>query len=217
MNNDLLSLSLAEQTAARLVERILVGEIGPGERLSEAKLAATLDVSRNTLREVFRLLTRDGLLSHQPNRGVSVTTPTLGSILDIYRVRRMIEVPAVANGWYRHAGVARIRAAVERAEAAAEKDDWLSVGSANIEYHKAIVQLADSPRLSTFFSRLTVELRLAFGLLDSPEMLYAPYIPLNRAMLELIEAGEMKEASKQLDAYLSHSERTMMSAFAALE
>lgn len=215
MNNDL-SLSLAEQTAARLVERILMGEIGPGERLSETKIAATLDVSRNTLREVFRLLCRDGLLCHQPNRGVSVAIPTLASILDIYRIRRMIEVPAVAQGWYRHAAVARMHDAVDRAERAADRGDWLVVGSANIEYHTAIVQLADSPRLTTFFARLTVELRLAFGLLDSPEMLHAPYIPMNRAMLQCIDAAQMKEASEQLDTYLAHSERTIMAAFATL-
>ncbi|WP_227667102.1 GntR family transcriptional regulator, partial [Klebsiella pneumoniae] len=41
----------------------------PGARLSERELTSQLDISRNTLREVFRLLTQEGLLRYQPNRG----------------------------------------------------------------------------------------------------------------------------------------------------
>lgn len=211
-----LNPSLSEQTASRLRESILAGEIGPGERLSEAKLAATLDVSRNTLREVFRLLTRDGLLRHEPNRGVFVTSPSLSSILDIYRVRRLIEVPALAGAWPRHGAVARMRSAVEDAERRAAAGDWRAVGSANIEFHSAIVALTDSPRLIAFCSRLFIELRLTFGLIDSPEILHAPYIPLNLSIVERTEAGDMAQASRMLDGYLSQSEHTIMEAFARL-
>lgn len=208
--------SLAEQTAARLRESILSGEIGPGERLSEARLAATLAVSRNTLREVFRLLTREGLLHHEPNRGVFVATPSMASILDIFRVRRMIEVPALAQAWPRHEGIARMRAAVERAEALAGVADWRAVGTENIAFHNAIVALTDSPRLIAFHSQIAVELRLTFGLLDSPEMLHAPYIALNREIVDRAGAGDTAGAAVLLGHYLDQSERTIMAAFARL-
>lgn len=47
----------------------------PGQKLSEAALSESLDISRNTLREVFRTLTKEGLIKHAPNRGVFVATP----------------------------------------------------------------------------------------------------------------------------------------------
>lgn len=53
-----------------------------------------MDVSRNSLREAFRLLTKEGLLRHEHNRGVFVATPSVASIIDIYRVRRTIECQA---------------------------------------------------------------------------------------------------------------------------
>lgn len=208
--------SLTEEIASQLRDQVTGGALTPGQRLSEARLAADLDISRNTLREVFRLLTREGLLRHEPNRGVFVAVPSMASILDIYRVRRLIEVPALAQAWPRHEGAGRMRAAVERAKNLRDIGDWRGIGSANMEFHAAIVSLSDSPRLNAFFAQIIAELRLAFGLLDSPEMLHAPYIDRNAQILERLEAGDAATASVMLDEYLGQSERVVLQAFARL-
>lgn len=207
---------LAEETASRLRNAITGGALPPGQRLSETRLAAELGVSRNTLREVFRLLTREGLLRHEPNRGVFVAVPSMASIVDIYRVRRLIEVPALAHAWARHAAVARMQAAVDAARAARQAQDWRSVGSANMEFHAAIVALTDSARLQTFFAQIVAELRLAFGLLDSPERLHEPYIDRNGEILDLLAAGQQARAAEVLATYLDNSERVVLEAFARL-
>lgn len=210
------SSGLVEQMAGALRLRIIGGALLPGQRLPEARLSEELGISRNTLREVFRLLGRDGLLRHEPNRGAFVATPTMATIHDIYRVRRMVEIPALKQGWPRHQAVARMRAAVEAAEVARAHADWRTVGSANMEFHTAIVALADSPRLTDFFDRIVAEMRLAFGLLGSPEDLHEPYIALNLAILHRLEEGAPAEAADLLDSYLSTSERKLMTAFANL-
>ena len=211
-----LSPSLTEQVAIRLRDQVIGGALTPGQRLSEAMLAADLDISRNTLREAFRLLTREGLLKHEPNRGVFVAVPSMASILDIYRVRRLIEVPALALAWPRHAAVARMRAAVAWAEAMLPAQDWRAIGSANMEFHAAIVALTDSPRLMDFFAHIIAELRLAFGLLDSPELLHSPYISMNGDILARLEGGDASGAARLLEEYLGQSERAVMAAFARL-
>ncbi len=208
---------LAEDTAARLRALVIAGHLRPGQRLSETRLAADLSVSRNTLREVFRLLTREGLLTHAPNRGVSVAVPSMAGVLDIYRVRRLIEVPALAQAWPRHAAALRMAECVAQARAAREAGDWRGVGSANMGFHAAIVALTDSPRLTAFFAQAMAELRLAFGLLDSPEQLHAPFLQENGAILELLVAGDTAAAAARLADYLDRSERVVMSAFARLE
>lgn len=208
---------LAEETADRLRTRLISGGLRPGERLSEARLAADLDVSRNTLREVFRLLTREGLLTHLPNRGMSVTVPSMGTILDIYRVRRLIEIPALAQAWPRHVAVARMADSVRQADECQDQGDWVGVGSANMAFHAAIVDLTDSPRLTAFFAQITAELRLAFGLLDSPELLHAPFIDANRQIVEALHRDEPAAASERLATYLDQSERVVMTAFAKID
>lgn len=208
---------LPEQTAARVRTMVIEGELAPGQRLSEVRLAADLGVSRNTLREAFRLLTRERLVQHEPNRGVFVAIPSMAAILDIYRVRRLIEIPALASAWPRHDSVAAMREAVAAAEAARDRRDWRGVGSANMGFHSAIVALADSPRLTAFYMQVTAELRLAFGLLPDPEQLHLPFVAENTAILAAIDRGDCEGAAQLLADYLERSERMVLTAFARIE
>lgn len=105
--------TLGESITKELRRMLVEGELVPGQRLSEAALADSLQISRNTLREAFRVLTREGLLTHEPNRGVTVAEPDMASIIDIYRVRRFIECTAIAQAYPQHPGVRHMREAVE--------------------------------------------------------------------------------------------------------
>ncbi|MFC7099403.1 GntR family transcriptional regulator [Nonomuraea rubra] len=63
--------STAERVADILRDRISEGFFQPGQRLSEESISEALGVSRNTLREAFRLLGHERLLDHRLNRGCS--------------------------------------------------------------------------------------------------------------------------------------------------
>ena len=208
------ALTLNDRVAELIRQKIVKGEFSPGQRLSEAALADSLEISRNTLREVFRTLTKEGLLKHAPNRGVFVAVPSIASIIDIYRVRRLIECQALAQAYPRHPAKKHMREAVEMALKCRDAGDWLGVGTANMEFHKGIVELADSERLNVLFAHILVELRLAFGLLKDPEFLHAPYVDMNTKLLELIEAGKFAEGSVALNDYLIHSERIVLAVYA---
>lgn len=208
-----ISPTLAEKVADRIRDKVVHGDFMPGQHLSEAALSENLEVSRNTLREVFRLLTKEGLLRHEPNRGVFVASPSMATIIDLYRVRRLIQCQAIVKAYPKHPSVARMRQAVVEAQAYREKDDWIAVGSADLAFHAAIVELADSPRLSTFFGQIAAEMRLAFGLLNDPEFLHAPFIDMNLEILKLLEAGKTAAAAASLETYLVQAERTVLGAF----
>ncbi|MDB6178696.1 GntR family transcriptional regulator [Paracoccus sp. Z330] len=206
------SLTLAEVVADRIRARLTFGVLTPGQRLSEAALARDLGVSRNTLREAFRLLTKDGLLEHKTNRGVFVATPSMGAIIDIYHIRRIVECQALRMAHGRHPAVARMAEAVAAAQAAQGHQDWRAVGNANMDFHAAIVELADSPKLTAFYGNLAAELRLAFGLLKLPRNLHEPYIGMNADLLATVQDGQYETAARQLDRYLSQSERAVLAA-----
>ena len=208
------ALTLGERVAEQLREQITQGLYAPGQRLSEQALSESLGISRNTLREVFRMLARDGLVKHAINRGVSVAVPSIASIIDIYRVRRLIECQALAQAYPRHPAKKKMRLAVEAAQAARASTDWVGVGTANMNFHSAIVQLADSERLDVLFAPVLAELRLAFGLLRDAEFLHAPYVDMNLTILALAEAGEFARAAASLNDYLVHSERIVLAVYA---
>lgn len=210
------SRPLGETVIDEIRRKLVAGELKPGQRLSEAALAESLQISRNTLREAFRVLTQEGLLRHEPNRGVFVSVPDMATIVDIYRVRRLIECQALGQAYPRHPGALRMREAVNAAQHARDAQDWVAVGTANMVFHAAIVELADSPRLSAFYEQLSAELRLAFGLLKDPEFLHAPYLEMNATIITLLEEGQPAAACATLEAYLVQSERTLLAAYGRL-
>lgn len=205
--------TLGESITQEIRRMLVDGELIPGQRLSEAALADSLNISRNTLREAFRVLTREGLLKHEPNRGVTVSEPDMASIIDIYRVRRFIECKAIAHGYPQHPGTLHMREAVEAGVQAREAKDWKALGTANMMFHRAIVELADSPRLVVFYGQIAAELRLAFGLLNDPQFMHVPYLDMNASILHCLEEGRADEATVMLEAYLVHSERTVLAAY----
>ncbi|KAB0587461.1 GntR family transcriptional regulator [Comamonas kerstersii] len=206
--------SLTDTVANTVRQMLIQGELRAGQRLSEAALSQQLDISRNTLREVFRILIKEGLLHHEPNRGVSVVVPSIADIIDIYRVRRLIECQSLEKAWPLHPAHKRMRDAVASAQQARDTKDWRSVGSANMAFHAAIVGLSDSERLSAMFEDLAAELRLAFGMLDDPEYLHAPYVDLNARLLQMFMEGQTAAAARELETYLVQSERMVLAVYA---
>lgn len=79
--------SLSEQIAQHLGQRIVTGDLAPGVRIQELKVAADLNVSRGSVREALLILQRRHLVEIFPRRGavVSRLTPELvNSLYDIY-------------------------------------------------------------------------------------------------------------------------------------
>lgn len=208
--------------ADALRQQIIDGAFAPGSRLSESSIAEHFGVARNTLREAFRALAEQGLLEHVPHRGVSVASPSIADVIDIYRARRVIECTALRQSEPEHPAVQQMREAVVAAEGAArdahpdDTDAWRAVGSANMAFHVAIVDLADSPRLARTYRDLAAELRLAFLKIDDPRSLHEPFVRKNRAVLDTFLSRGSQAGAAELEGYLVQSERVVLGAFARM-
>lgn len=203
--------STAERVADVLRRRITEGDLTPGTRLSEEQLVEVLRVSRNTLREAFRLLTHERLLTHRMHRGVFVPELDEGDLVDLYRLRRTIECDVVRSLSDVDAGHLRpLYDDVAAGESAAERGDWIAVGTANMRFHRHLVGLAGSHRIDEVAARLIAELRLAFPAVASPEELHQPYVTRNRALLDLLARGEFERAAKELEEYLHDSQAQLL-------
>src|SRR3954447_3493523 len=80
-----------DRVAEELRRAVFDGELESGTALREVALAASLGVSRPTVREALGVLVGEGLATPEPNRGVSVTTADPGSVRDICRARMVLE------------------------------------------------------------------------------------------------------------------------------
>ncbi|MEU9100095.1 GntR family transcriptional regulator [Streptomyces sp. NPDC048361] len=208
--------STAERVADILRTRIAEGFFPPGDRLAEDAIGKALGVSRNTLREAFRLLTHERLLIHELNRGVFVRVLAVEDVTDIYRTRRLVEC-AVVQGLgappYRLDG---LDAAVADGERAAKESDWQGVSTANIHFHRELVALAGSARTDELMRGVLAELRLAFHVVADPHRLYRPYLVRNREILEALRAGERTDAVRLLAGYLDDSRAQLVEAYGKL-
>ncbi|MFD4634574.1 GntR family transcriptional regulator [Streptomyces sp. NPDC058284] len=197
--------STAERVSDILRARIAEGYFPPGTRLSEDSIGGALGVSRNTLREAFRLLTHERLLEHQLNRGVFVRVLTIEDVKDIYRMRRLVECAVVRGLGEPPYALDAVADAVADGVRAAAEQEWRSVSTANIHFHRELVALAGSARTDELMRSVLAELRLAFHVVDDPRRLHEPYLERNKQILAALLTGDAGRAERLLADYLEDS------------
>ena len=88
-------LPLRDVVFETLRQKILKGELKPGERLIEVALAQRLGVSRTPVREAIHKLEQEGLVVMAPRKGAQVATISAQSVRDVLEVRKAMECLAV--------------------------------------------------------------------------------------------------------------------------
>ena len=196
--------SLAQSVADQIREEILSGRLPSGQRLVEAKIAGTLDVSRGPVREAFKLLCAEGLLEEEPRRGMYVVSLTPDDIREIYDLRSAIEGRAaqLLAASHRDADLREMRKRLEQLDAAADKGDIRAFSRADLEFHDSMVRLSRNRRIHSVFTR---HVPLLKTLIPLDEHLYssmgdsaAEHLPL----LVAIEAGDPDLASARFMAHV---------------
>jgi DNA-binding GntR family transcriptional regulator len=206
--------STAERVAASRRSRIAEGYFPPGSRLAEDGIGSALGVSRNTLREAFRLLSHERLVDHVLNRGVFVRTPTVEDIVDLFRVRRIVECGVIRRIRESPEGLAAAVATIGAGEEALRRREWQDLGTANMRFHQELVGLAGSRRLDETMSGVVAELRLAFHVMADPQRLHEPYLARNRQILERLQGGDGPGAAEDLDVYMIDAEAHVAGGYA---
>jgi DNA-binding GntR family transcriptional regulator len=208
--------STAERVADVLRELIMQGDLPPGTPLREQQLVGSFDVSRNTIREAFRLLSRERLVVYHMHRGVAVRQLDADDIRDIYRTRRSLELAAIEHSANApRDALVELLSLAEEAEQASRVDDWKRVATLNIVFHQRLVELIGSVRISAFFRVVDAELRLAFAMVEHVAAFFQPFIARNRRLADLLIAGDRATAAQELEAYLDEAERMISQSIAS--
>jgi len=142
--------NLDEQIAEHISSLIIKGELTPGERIREAKLAEDLGVSRGPIREALRILEGRRLVKLIPRRGARVTELSTSSIERLYDVLvELLTLTARKAAENRtKEDLARIRRALRKIETCAGKGDTSGYYDAIFEFFVASLIAAKNPLLS---------------------------------------------------------------------
>ncbi len=200
-------VSVGDQVASLLRQRILNGELRPGTQLQEVPLAASLGVSRNTMREALRVLALEGLLTRNIHRGVAVARLAISDVCEIYQLRRMLETSALESvKTVRPELLQELGLLVERYEAAADAGDWPQAVGWDLQIHALLIRLHANQRLERFYRQLLSELRLGMVLVDRSHDNPGRLTHVHRRIYQLLAAGKLKQCAAVLTKHLDDSE-----------
>jgi DNA-binding GntR family transcriptional regulator len=200
-------VSVADQVAGILRQRILEGDLRPGAPLLEIPLASSLGVSRNTMREAMRILSLEGLLKRNIHRGVMVAQLSLEDVEEIYHLRRMLEIPAVLMVNAQGSEILEeLRRAVDRYEQAVRAKDWSAAVSSDLQIHSCLIRFHGNQRLESFYQKVISELRVGMVLVDRSHDDPGALIPVHKKLYQLLAGGKRKQCAALLEQHLDDSE-----------
>ena len=198
----------AESVLHELRSALAAGRLLPGQQLVQEDLAADLGVSRVPIRESLKILEGEGHVTYHPNRGYFVTELSADDLIELYRIRQILEAEALAQAVLEvsDADIADIESILEQVEQAAESGDVERLTEANRAFHFSIIELSGMNRLS----------RLIRQLWDASDIYRTVYFrdPVNRERVhsehrEIIDALKARDAQALIRAQNSHREQAV--------
>jgi DNA-binding GntR family transcriptional regulator len=154
--------SATEQVLQELRAAIIDGRIGPRAPLREVALAEAFGTGRSAIREALSALVQEGLVVSERNRGNWVRELSPADVVDVYRAREAIETAAVAAALeHGNLDLAPLRRALDDLRTVSDRHGAESPSqaliAADIDFHRTLVALAHSPRLSRAHEPLAAE------------------------------------------------------------
>lgn len=189
--------NIAEQVADELRAAIHSGELAPGERLVERKLAARLGVSHIPLREALTRLAQERLVVREPRRGARVAALTARDLEEISSLRIVLEqfmAIRVQERW--DAESAERLGAIVDAMSTAAPGDIAEVLRQDRLFHETLADLAEHRFLDEISSQLRGRiagfLQAANAALDPAEQ--EEHVRSHQQIIDALASGDPERA-----------------------
>jgi DNA-binding GntR family transcriptional regulator len=211
------TVSTVDAAANVLRQLILDGELEPGSRLREAEFAERLGIARHSFRAATQVLISEGMLRREPHRGVQVTVLGAADILDTFRLRTALETEAVRILVAEGRVPTTAREAVEELSAVPDNAPWRDVVEPDMKFHRAIIDAAQSPRLSRAYDGVQAEIQLCMVQLRPHYERPSQVADEHTELLAAIVDGDAERADELFRSHLSEAVQNLSSALAAGE
>jgi DNA-binding GntR family transcriptional regulator len=208
--------STAQQVADGLTDAIMRGEMPPGAPIRESAIAASLGISRNTVREAVRVLQASGLIRHTMHHGATVVDPSQEDLDELYRARIALELSAAGQPRTPEE-LAPARAALQELMTAYETHDPAVIAEKDLAFHAAIVSMLQSKRLNEFYAQLARELRFFLMVLSVENREYDSQegvIEEHTSIMAALESGDPAKARAVLEEVLTVNAEKVRTIFA---
>ena len=208
--------SLAVQIAHHLAERIIRGELKPGERIQEQKVTLALNVSRGSVREALLILERRHLIAILPRRGAHVTELTAHKVQSLCTLMSEMYIllgNAVAQRWAVPADLGPFLQIQQRLAASYERQDISAFVEDSFNVMRAAYPFADNPYLQETVENLHPAMSRAYYLaLDQRKAEMSEFLALFAQLLDAVLARDLAQIRVVLSSYAQRSCALVLSA-----
>jgi DNA-binding GntR family transcriptional regulator len=183
---------------------IVLGNLKPGDKLTENRLSASLNVSRPTMREALTQLAQEGLLVQEPYRGLRVADLEPSAILDIARTRVALDMLAVQDILSDPTGMRleQVRAAWRAYDKLPFDADPVEAHEAHIAFHRSIWEASGNTLLIRLWpvteAHLTIALASDQATRDDPRRAHE----VHERLVDAILGGDLGQVH---DALIKHT------------
>lgn len=145
-----------EAVLRELRRAILEGDLRPGTQILQDAVAAQLGVSRVPVREALKILEGEGQVCYSPHRGYFVAELDYEELVEVYRIRELLESEAVRVGLEELSAesLEQMEAAMVEMERADPIPDFVALSAANRRFHFALFESCRRPRLTKLIQQL---------------------------------------------------------------
>lgn len=189
--------------------RIITGELVPGQKLNENELASRLEISRHPIREAYRVLESEQLVYSIPNKGAFVTELSHEDLLEVCQAREMIECHAVELLKQKNIrDLPQLESAIEHASSLSvpttdDPEQYLKFHKAFTTFHSKMIQASGNSRLVHFNRSIALNLaRYQFKSLRLPGSLEIDDRE-HREILNSLKNGEYENAKEILRHHIT--------------
>ena len=208
--------SLAEQIAHHLAERIIRGELKPGERIQEQKVTLALNVSRGSVREALLILERRHLIAILPRRGAHVTELTAHKVQSLCTLMSEMYIllgNAVAQRWTAPSDLGPFLQIQQRLVDSYERQDISAIVEDSFNVMRAAYPIADNPYLQETVENLHPAMSRAYYLaLEQRKAEMSEFLALFAELLEAVLARDFSQIRVVLSRYAQRSCDLVLSA-----
>lgn len=200
---------LREQVKDVLLQRIVSGELQPGERLVETRIAQELGTSQAPVREALRDLELLRLVESEPFRGSRVRVFDEEEMIEVFPVRASLEELAARLAAEKLEGdVSALEAELEAMRDAVKRGDTNALAKHDIAFHQLIVEAAGNSVLEQCWKSLGVESPITvslYGTTMEPELAAERH----GKLIEAIRSGDPSAAGREARSHVEVSARLM--------
>lgn len=196
--------TLKDRTLDQLQELIVVGELYPGTKLPETKLATRLGVSRATLREAMIRLTEVGLLVSLPRRGTYIRKLDRIDLEEIYSLRTGLEKMAFQMCWAHRDRMnhADLEMRNESLRARVRDNDPYGAIVAELHLHSWCYELSGHSLLLQSWERLKPNLQFYFALHQKAHDRGGPAREAHDTYIRLAKGDDLDAMLDHLDTHM---------------